>query len=134
MKQALNAVPCLYGTLASMSREIEANPDSKSFRLCTKVSARTIALVLSRTKAKRLIVSKTINSSLSPSVKSALRKVGVALVVANNLPGRLKARSVHSRFRKARNLVMHGMHVNKACAKIGISRRTYYYALKSEVS
>ncbi|MFA5106385.1 MAG: hypothetical protein WC506_05510 [Candidatus Micrarchaeia archaeon] len=131
MKNKGNSIPALYGTVASMSRTIAASPSSTAFRLCTKVSPKTLALVLSRTKAKKLYVSKTIRSSLSPGIRRALKRVGVALVDEGNQPGRLKTRSVMSRFARARKLAMHGMDVAKACAKVGMPRRTYYYVLKS---
>ncbi len=124
-------IPALFGTLSSMNKAIEANQGAKAFRLCSKTSPKTIALLLSRTKAKRLVVSPSINSSMALNVKSALKRVGVKLVVEKNPAGRLKSRSVISRFRKARQLVNRGMDVYKACEKIGISRRTYYHVLKS---
>ncbi|HQT45020.1 MAG TPA: hypothetical protein PLO51_03520 [Candidatus Micrarchaeota archaeon] len=124
-------IPSLYGTIGSIEKTLAANPEATTLRLSSKISPRTLALALSKTKAKRLIVSPTVERSLNPGVKSALKKVGVALLLEKNTPGRLKSHSIHSRFRKARRLVSHGTDVAKACEKTGISRRTYYYVLKS---
>ncbi len=110
----------LTGARSRILEILQANPDSDSFFLKTKPSKLLFAEILSKTNARKILVSKGILKTIPKKVRDALAKTGVSLV-EETLPRGRKRKVSPGKIREAIGLVLMGKSLAEAAKWAGVS-------------
>ncbi|OIO22000.1 hypothetical protein COV61_05685 [Candidatus Micrarchaeota archaeon CG11_big_fil_rev_8_21_14_0_20_47_5] len=119
----------LSGKRSEIMHIIEENPLCKTFILKVKPSKSFFAVLLSKTKVKKLIATKGILKTIGKDVLSALRKNGVRVEVRKSALGR-KRRIGNAGIVKAIKRIGAGETLEEAAKLSGLSKWGLIYRLK----
>lgn len=119
----------LSGKRSEIMRIVEENPLCETFILKVKPSKSLFAVLLSKTKVKKLIVTKGILKTIGKSVLSALRKSGVGIEVGKSALGR-KRRIDEAGMLEAIKRIVKGETLGEAAKLSGLSKWGLIYRLK----
>ena len=119
----------LKGNRKELISLIEKNPEGKIFTLKVKPSKSVFAFLLSKTNAKKLIVSRGIWKTVPEKVREALKSSGIRVSLQNARRGP-KRKVSEKRILDAIRLLGKGESLKNAANRVGLGKAGLCYRLK----